>query len=474
MCAAAGGGDGVGAAAAAEALPTSANGPLLPASPATPPLCSPASPPSPLSRVSFSQQLQAALAAVEARDGRNRLPPDAQGRAGLILQSLDVVHEATGARAADRTLLFFATGFMKEESEEAALNIRGAVDLERVTVVRVAWDSGSMGEIFRAMEAALEAQKERRAAAAAAAATEAAAAPPPPPSPLAAGGRLGAMVAAGVAAVRSASTRGWGAVSPYAKAAVAGVKQLSAEANFEAKERQARVAGELLAAVLAEMSGARLLAAYPSVVLMGHSLGGTLVVHALAALGRLRGGGGGGGGAPPLVTHGVLMGAAMAGPEQAEVAAAVAAAEGPAAAARRADLGVWLAAAIACGTLWNVYHKRDLALRSFSAVRKLKMGAVGSRALEFAPPGGTPVVNIDVTELLPRKPANLLSHAYSPFVAKILLEAKPALAVVPLRAGRAPPSPPLPPTPPPTPAATPQRARGGGGGGGGGGDGDTK
>jgi hypothetical protein len=404
---------------------------------------SPTAPTEPAAPSAFSRHLTDALSAVEARGTATNTHTDALGRTSRILRALEVVSEATGVAGGDRTLLLYATGWLKEDSEEATNVLCREADPARVTVVRVPWDSGSMGEIFRAMVDAHGASAEARRREA----------PPSPARGAAGAGGGGGSPLAWLGSRVDAAWRGVrDAVMPYANAGVAGVKQAAAEGNYWAKEREARVAGALLAEVLAELHAARRLDAYEHVVLMGHSLGAVLVLHALAALNSLPGGSGGGGGggggggrrggAGLKIAHAVLMGAPQAGPELPEAwpmpregRGGGDGGGGGGAAPWEDTRALWASAASSCGTVWNVFHRKDKALKIFSGYRKLRSGgtrdftAVGLREVDFPPA----VVNVDVTALLPINQQNPLSHAYSPFVGKILREARPVMAVIPLR-----------------------------------------
>lgn len=146
------------------------------------------------------------------------------------------------------------------------------------------------------------------------------------------------------------------------------------ELDFHAKHCLAKSVGRELARVLRALAAER-------VVLLGHSLGGRVVLHALAQLAREPTGGG-----QAVVAAAALFGAAQAGPED-----------------KAEDWHAALRALPAAGRLCNVFNPHDPALAAmFSAGKALGVDGrvprlpAGQRAVAVAEEGGK-LVNVDAS-----------------------------------------------------------------------------
>ena len=376
-----------------------------------------------------SESLQAHLTAALASNGPNRHPlqshldaalaslgPRNAFKAARLLSRLDLL-AAPPPAAPPHTTLFYATGFLMEgKGADSFATLLQAIDPARVAVVRVCWDAGSpVKEVLRACKSARVAH--------AAGVTQ----------------RLNIEGAPRGGAVGALLTKAKDACVDVLRVAFAGARQGLEELNFLAKEEEAALAGALLCDVVLQLRGSALEGS--RIVLMGHSLGGRVVLHALQGLGhahRLALSGGGEAAAPP-VEHAVLLGAALNGPAAAEEggdgearegAAGGAGAGGGKAAAEAVQLAQWEAAAAGCrGRLYNVYNTRDRVLALLGA--GLRRGpVVGVRAV-----GATrlPVTNVDATLLLPGAAKDALGHGYTAHLGRLLRETSLA-DVVPLRA----------------------------------------
>ena len=276
----------------------------------------------PAARAELQRTLAAALA---------RVP----GASALL--TLECLRAATAPSPALQHTVFYVTGFLTQDEAEsaqsaarvAALHEALPLDPAALSLVRVAWASGSAGAALSAAHATA-----------------------------AAGGALG--VARMVASLSPAYHLG---MAVYSLVGGGGGGQPAApspwdDLDFRAKHRHAKDVGVALGGVLQQLAagepGAAAAAAAappPRRVLLGHSLGGRVVLHALAAL------------APPAgqrqqrpaVAAAAVFGAAQAGPED------------------RAE--VWGAALRALppagGALFNVFNPRDPALSAMGTLGRV-------------------------------------------------------------------------------------------------------
>jgi hypothetical protein len=252
--------------------------------------------------------------------------------------SLECLHAAAPGVALQHTV-FYVTGFLTEDEAEsaqsaarvAALHEALPLDPAALSLVRVAWACGSAGAALSAAHATAAAE-----------------------------GALG--VARMVASLSPAyqigmavySLMGGGGGQPAAPA-----PSPWGELDFRAKHRLAKDVGAALGGVLQQLAAgepevaamAAAAAPPPRRVLLGHSLGGRVVLHALASLappvGQRQQ-------QPPAVAAAAVFGAAQAGPED------------------RAEVwGAALRALPAASALLNVYNPHDPALSAMGTVGKV-------------------------------------------------------------------------------------------------------
>ena len=217
--------------------------------------------------------------------------------------SLEVVREPLSI---DRIthVVFFALGFLSEgkSSNDALSGVLSATDASRVAIVRVVWDAGDPGEVITAVTAAQACAQS-----------------------LPLGEGRGALLKV---------------LSRAATIGGAGASQALSEFNFHAKYAEARAVGSTFGACLEKFIPGTSL----KILLMDHSLGARIALHALSVLGSPRSFGGGSVSREASVEACVLFAAAQAGPET--------------------KPQVWEHALPAVrGQLFNIFSKHDIVLK---------------------------------------------------------------------------------------------------------------
>ena len=283
--------------------------------------------------------------------------------------SLEVVREPLSI---DRIthVVFFALGFLSEgkSSDDALSGVLSATDASRVAIVRVVWDAGDPGEVIAAVTAAQACAQS-----------------------LPLGEGRGALLKV---------------LSRAATIGGAGASQALSEFNFHAKHAEARTVGSTFGACLEKFIPGTSV----KILLMGHSLGARIVLHALSILGSPRSFGGGSVSREASVEACVLFAAAQAGPET--------------------KPQVWEHALPALrGQLFNIFSRHDIVLKyalgvgmKVAAVDVLSLRApAGARSVSFTHHHSSipsRLVNIDASEMLRHAPRG--GHSYHDYIDPLL------------------------------------------------------
>ena len=349
-----------------------------------------------------------AAASSEARAGLQRALAaalDCVAGAGDVL-SLECLHAAAPGVALQHTV-FYVTGFLTEDEAESAQSAARVAALHEalplppaaLNLVRVTWASGSAGAALRsahatAAEGALGIAKVMVSL-----------------SPVYMLGRAVYSLVGGEGGGGGSGSSGGGGAAANAQA------PLWSELDFRGKHRHAKYVGKVLGEVLQALAaGGGGGGGAQRRVLLGHSLGGRIVLHALARLAPQAPAPGAGAAAEPAAAE-----PAAPPPQQQQPVVAAAAIFGAAQAGPEDKGEVWadaLRALPAAGALFNVYNPHDPALSAMGTVGKLLQ--VDGRA-RFQPAGLRPVaapapapaaaqlLNVDAS---PFFPGPGLAHSY--------------------------------------------------------------
>jgi hypothetical protein len=290
--------------------------------------------------------------------------------------SLEVVREPPLSPCGGMThVVFFALGFLSEgkTSDDALAGLLSATDASRVAVVRVVWDAGDPAEVIAAVTAAQACSQS-----------------------LPLGEGRGALLKV---------------LSRAATIGGAGASQAWSEFNFHAKHAQARAVGSVFGACLERFIDTL---CDVKIILMGHSLGARIVLHALSVLGSPRSFGGGSVSREAFVEACVLFAAAQAGPET--------------------KPHVWESALPALrGQLFNIFNRHDVVLKyalgvgmKVAAVDVLTLRApAGARSVSFTHHHAnipSRLVNIDASDMLRQAPRG--GHSYHDYIDPLLRDSR--------------------------------------------------